>query len=316
MVGQSADSVESSPRSTFKAPDHGLFAYFDRQFQSKLHQSIAGIVDAVLSQPRTAYPALPTFQIIELTTEQCLDDARASGALTGVAFGALAVLYNDALDCCAYAGQHPLFEGSDTRYLTLWIPPLAAESTELLAHEMAHSLGLPHSNNSDGDFDHTGNYSDPMSQVTWNSVFERPLGFLPKSLHARQRWQLGWLDAEQAHLLQAFEGDDRSESFTLLSGELIRVALDGERELVVTFRDAAPPDAGLREIPAVFLDTYEPARFHWPLWAVNAATPIPNITNTDSSLFTTGESWTWHEEGAPRDVTVEVVTTNESLAHV
>ena len=81
-------------------------------------------------------------------------------------------------------------------------------------------------------------------------------------------------------------------------------------------RPAVPPDAGLRTTSAVFLDTYDPTRIPWPLWAIDAAMPTPSIANTDTSLFTTGEAWTWHEEGALRDVTVEVLSTTDDLARI
>ena len=59
---------------------------------------------------------------------------------TGINF-----MFNGALDCCGWGGSHTLrIDGQTKSYNSTWLPPWA-QSYGVVAHEMGHSFGLPHS---------------------------------------------------------------------------------------------------------------------------------------------------------------------------
>lgn len=54
-------------------------------------------------------------------------------------------MFNDVLDCCAWGGETDLtLDGQTRTYRTTWLPPWAQEH-DVLAHEMGHGFGFPHS---------------------------------------------------------------------------------------------------------------------------------------------------------------------------
>lgn len=54
-------------------------------------------------------------------------------------------MFNETLDCCAWGGYKYLFiDGQGRTYRTTWIP-IWAQSHNVMAHEMGHAFGLPHS---------------------------------------------------------------------------------------------------------------------------------------------------------------------------
>jgi len=61
-------------------------------------------------------------------------------------FGGINMMLNDTFGCCAWGGSMPLkFNGRTAQYRTTWLPPWAFNSLHVIAHEMGHGWGLPHS---------------------------------------------------------------------------------------------------------------------------------------------------------------------------
>ncbi len=86
--------------------------------------------------------------------EDDLDHNRAVEDCTGVAdddvffpdFVGINLMFNAVLDCCAWGGSRTLnLDGQTKTYRVTWEPPWGYENVGILAHEMGHGFGLPHS---------------------------------------------------------------------------------------------------------------------------------------------------------------------------
>jgi hypothetical protein len=61
-------------------------------------------------------------------------------------FGGINVMLNDTFGCCAWGGRMQLnVDGNMVSFRTTWLPPWAYNSLHVIAHEMGHGWGLPHS---------------------------------------------------------------------------------------------------------------------------------------------------------------------------
>jgi len=104
-----------------------------------------------------------------------VDFQRATVDCTGVAdadvyfpdFVGINLMFNDLLDCCAYGGSRTLnLDGVTRVYRVTWEPPWGYQNQGVLAHEMGHGFGLPHSS---GPYDETYDSRwDVMSSVWGN----------------------------------------------------------------------------------------------------------------------------------------------------
>lgn len=301
--------TSAQTRRLFEKPDTGLFAFFDRQSRGALNQEIAFVVDVPLPQTVGGYwsQATSVSAFLLASTADCLAGAAQSNSLDSVT--AVAVFYNDVIDCCAYGGPYTLnLPGGGTRRVpAVWLPPAAHTQPIVIAHEMMHGLNIGHSNNTDRDFDTTDNLWDLMSNTKLNRQMDPEIGPLPRGMHAYHRHTLGWLDASQVTDVQIAEGDDRTEEIVLGPHSLARLHFTPTSGLTVSFRRAGHADEGERTQPAVFIDELDTWRAQ-PLWVVDEALPLPTVAGTSSSYFTAGESWVVDEAVPGRAVMVEVVS--------
>lgn len=223
------------------------------------------------------------------------------------------MLYNDNINGSAYGALTWLpVLGEELRPM-VFIP--STYTPLMLAHEVGHSLRLPHTNNADRDGTTYDNAWDVMSSVAVNAVHDEELGLLPRGLHPFYAYTLGWSDPADVVDVDAINGPDRVESFELHPRRMLRVSLGGTRALVVSHRPAGHADEGLRTEPAVFLDELDTNRPE-PLWTLDAAVPTPTFTTTDTSYFTDGERYTLMEGGVGRAITLDVVTVGQEGAQV
>jgi hypothetical protein len=61
-------------------------------------------------------------------------------------FGGINMMLNDTFGCCAWGGRMGVnVQGQIIQFRTTWLPPWAYNSLHVIAHEMGHGWGLPHS---------------------------------------------------------------------------------------------------------------------------------------------------------------------------
>jgi hypothetical protein len=82
-------------------------------------------------------------------------------------FKGINMMFNGTLDCCAWGGQMPAtLDGVFDYWSVTWNPPWSWRDITVVAHEVGHGFGLPHSNNYDNDPSPYDNPWDVMSN-TW-----------------------------------------------------------------------------------------------------------------------------------------------------
>ncbi|HEX6100974.1 MAG TPA: Calx-beta domain-containing protein [Thermoanaerobaculia bacterium] len=120
-----------------------------------------------LPQPRSYYVTSSSSGGANLTNlaNDCIAAADAT-----VNFGnyvGINLMFNDNLDCCAWGGgRFMTLDGVSKSWRVTWDPPWAFNSEAVIAHEMGHGFGLPHSSGMYGaTYD---NEWDVMSAATAN----------------------------------------------------------------------------------------------------------------------------------------------------
>ncbi len=106
------------------------------------------------------------------------------------------MMFNDEFGPYAWGGSRYLNrDGVSKIYRVTWEPPWGYSNMGVIAHEMGHGFGLPHSNNADGDSSPYDNTWDVMSDSWYYVVIDSTYGKLGKGTIAYHRDMLGWIDA-------------------------------------------------------------------------------------------------------------------------
>lgn len=114
------------------------------------------------------------------------------------------LMFNGDLDDFAWGGGRCVtLDGHQNCWSSTWNPPWAFDNLAVMAHEMGHGYGLPHSDNSDGDSDPYDNPWDVMSASWYHAVYDSVYGSLPKHMNIYQRDRLGWVDAARTRTIHA-----------------------------------------------------------------------------------------------------------------
>lgn len=136
--------------------------------------------------------------------EPDLDHARAANDCTAVAdpdvyypdYVGVNLMFNADLDCCAWGGSwYMTLDGVSRIWYMTWEPPWGYGNQAVMAHEMGHGFGLPHSS---GNYGQTyDNQWDVMSDA-WSNCAPHPVyGCLGQHTIAYHKDRLGWIAAGQ-----------------------------------------------------------------------------------------------------------------------
>lgn len=179
-----------------------------------------------LPHPRSHYIAPGTFGAnLNLLADDCAAVADADVYFPG--FVGINFIFNEQLDCCAWGGGRTMTLDNERRFYRMtWLPPWG-QRHDVIAHEMGHGFGMPHS---------TGPAHNPPSELNvyvsnWD-VMSRPGGqcrvldnsrnsCLSQGTIAYHRWLTGWLPDARIAIVP------RHTSATLTLDRLIAPATDG-----------------------------------------------------------------------------------------
>jgi len=102
-----------------------------------------------LPKDKTAYVRAATLNTgiaLQMLLTDCANLAATEDNVDFTQYGGINVMLNDTFGCCAWGGRMPLnVNGKNITFRTTWLPPWAFNSLHVIAHEMGHGWGLPHS---------------------------------------------------------------------------------------------------------------------------------------------------------------------------
>ena len=142
-----------------------------------------------------------------------LDHGRAATDCTAAAdpevyfpdFSGINMMFNDELDGYAWGGGWYLdLDGEARLYSVTWEPPWGYQNVTVIAHEMGHGFGLPHSSGMYGQV--YDNAWDVMSDAWRNCDIAQypPYGCLGQHTIAYHKDLLGWIPQGQTYVAYSF----------------------------------------------------------------------------------------------------------------
>lgn len=155
------DSVPHPPsyfNTMFASSYKGLDHYWRRTSydQIDLNGSTTSSQWYTLPKPRSFYIKPGSYGAdLNLLSDDCT--AAADADLFFPNFVGINLIFNDDLDCCAWGGGRTMnLDGQRRFYRVTWLPPWG-QTHNIIAHEMGHGFGMPHS---------TGPANNPPSELS------------------------------------------------------------------------------------------------------------------------------------------------------
>ncbi len=228
----------------------------------------------------------------------------------GEPFVGINMMFNGLLDCCAWGGSRfATLDGITKSWRVTWEPPWAYADEGVIAHEMGHGFGLPHSNNWDGDSSPYDSPWDVMSSATGYAVDDSTYGRLGKhTLAYHKDDRLGWIAAEQIFEVPGPGSTtltlDHMALATTGNFRIARIPVDGSnRFYTVEVRKRVGDYDGALPGDAVILCEVDPGR-QQPAWTVDSDVPPADYGDNEGTMWKVGETFTDAEAG----ITVSVIS--------
>jgi len=298
--------VEDEPRNLTYFQDMyanevgGLDDYWRKQSYNKINIVGSTAVDWVdLPEPQTFYVPTPgsgTDSNRSAIFDDCTEAADpfvdfsndGSGGFSGIN-----MMLNESLDCCAWGGSRfATLDGISKSWRTTWNPPWAFGQAAIIAHEMGHGFGLPHSNNFDGDSDPYDSPYDVMSAATRNSINDSVYGRQGKHHTAYHKERLDWF--EESEVIEVtVDGSatvtiDAMALATTSNYRMVRIPIPETNDwYTVETRKRIGYDANLPG-DAVIISYIDTNRSQ-PAWTVDTDSPPANFADNEGSMLRVGE---------------------------
>ncbi|MEN1726846.1 MAG: hypothetical protein AAGJ52_00275 [Pseudomonadota bacterium] len=211
-------------------------------------------------------------------------------------FSGINMMLNDVLDCCAWGGgRFATLDGVTKSWRTTWNPPWAFTQAGVIAHEMGHGFGLPHSNNFDGDSNPYDSPYDVMSAATNNAINDPDYGRQGKHHTSYHKDRLGWFDGSE--MIEVSVDDFATitiDAMALPTTGNYRMATipipDTNDWYTVEVRKRLGYDGNLPG-DAVIISYVDTNRSE-PAWSVDTDVPPANYANNEGTMFRVGETFT------------------------
>jgi len=105
-----------------------------------------------LPQPKSYYERQAAVNVgiaLQVMLRDCVTLAAENDGVNFKQYSGINIMLNDTFGCCAWGGSMPLtIDGETITFRTTWLPPWAFNELHVIAHEMGHGWGLPHSGGS------------------------------------------------------------------------------------------------------------------------------------------------------------------------
>jgi hypothetical protein len=231
-------------------------------------------------------------------------------------FVGINLMFNDEFGPYAWGGSRYLsLDGASKLYRVTWEPPWGYKNIGVIAHEMGHGFGLPHSNNADGDSSPYDNPWDVMSDSWGYALSDSVYGKVGKGTIGHHANILGWISPSQKLNIDS-EGIYTAtvDNLALQSTSNLRLITvqipDSSMHYTVEVRDLAGYDARLPGF-AVVIHEVDVGRKE-DAWLVDPIDPANGAD--DGARWVPGECFV--DEPNEIEICVQSVTTEGFIVRV
>jgi M6 family metalloprotease-like protein len=221
-------------------------------------------------------------------------------------FVGINMMFNSTFGPYAWGGGRYLnLDGSYRFYRVTWEPPWGYQNVAVIAHEMGHGFGLPHSNNADGDDNPYDNPWDVMSNSWGWAVGDGTYGTVGKGTISYHLDMLGWISAQ--HRLVISENGlydvtiDHLALDTTPNLRMVKIQIpSSNRFYTVEVRDRVGYDGNLPGF-AVIIHQVDTSRRE-DAWLVDPVNPSDG--SDEGAMWKVGECF----DDAPNEISVCVIS--------